>query len=89
MQSVKRKSFRWREMWLHWPQAALQMDADLDRVQALGANTVSVSNVEWLDDIQDLTGSTPPDISTRSRSTTGGRGMSSGPGSYGASKIAP
>jgi hypothetical protein len=36
------RDYPWREMWLHWPQAALQMDADLDRVQALGANTVRI-----------------------------------------------
>lgn len=36
------KDYPWREFWRHWPQAKVQMDEDLDRIKALGANTVRI-----------------------------------------------
>lgn len=36
------KDYAWSEFWRHWPQAKLQMDTDLDRIKALGANTVRI-----------------------------------------------
>jgi hypothetical protein len=36
------RDYAWEKFWLQWPQAKLQMDTDLDRIQALGANTVRI-----------------------------------------------
>jgi len=34
------RDYAWEKFWQEWPRAKLQMDGDLDRIQALGANTV-------------------------------------------------
>jgi hypothetical protein len=36
------RNFAWEALWQHWTQARVQMDADLDRIQSLGANTVRI-----------------------------------------------
>lgn len=36
------RNYAWEAFWQQWPQAKLEMDADLDRIQALGANTVRI-----------------------------------------------
>ena len=36
------KDYAWSEFWRDWPQAKLQMDADLDAIEGLGANTVRI-----------------------------------------------
>ena len=34
--------YAWEKFWQQWPQAKHQMDTDLDRIQALEANTVRI-----------------------------------------------
>ena len=49
------KDYAWSDFWRHWPQAKLEMDADLDRIEALGANTVRIflaAGRFWLPDSQ-------------------------------------
>jgi hypothetical protein len=36
------KGYAWQEMWNHWPDAKIEMDQDLDRITALGFNTVRI-----------------------------------------------
>ncbi|MGC1378805.1 MAG: hypothetical protein WA821_21415 [Anaerolineales bacterium] len=36
------KDYAWEQMWLQWPEAKVEMDQDLDRIKALGVNTVRI-----------------------------------------------